>query len=80
MDVGASDREKSQVSGADVLVDHIVQCTDAGAVVVVDGSADDIIGRMLAAGWTVEQRVDRVAGKRIRFLHPPADSSPAGQA
>jgi hypothetical protein len=59
------------VSGADILVDHITRCTEADAVVVVDGSADDVIARMTAEGWTLEERVDHVAGKRIRFLHPP---------
>jgi hypothetical protein len=44
----------------------------ADAVVVVDGSADDVIAQMLADGWTLQPGVDRVAGKRIRYLQPPA--------
>jgi hypothetical protein len=60
-------------SNADLLIEHIVNCTPAKAAVVVDGSADDIVAGMVAAGWTLGGRVDRVAGKRIRFLTPPPD-------
>jgi hypothetical protein len=56
---------------ADVVVEHLRDCTDAKAAVVVDGSADQIIDRMVAAGWELAERVDVVAGKRIRFLRAP---------
>lgn len=60
-----------ELSGADVVAEHLVTCTDANAAVVVDGSADDVIAQMTAAGWTLSERIDQVAGKRIRFLTPP---------
>jgi hypothetical protein len=58
-------------SGADILAEHMAECTDAKAAIVVDGSADEIVARLLAAGWTMDERVDHVAGKRIRFLRTP---------
>jgi hypothetical protein len=64
---------EQQRSGADVMLEHIQECTPAKALVVVDGSADDIVARMQAEGWTLSERVDRLLGKRIRFLTPPAD-------
>lgn len=59
-------------TGADALVEHLTECTDASAAIVVDGNADDIVARMIAAGWSLRERVDLVAGKRVRFLEPPA--------
>lgn len=58
-------------TGADVVVDHMVQCTDAKAAIVVDGNADDIVARLVAAGCVLRERTDYVAGKRIRFLEVP---------
>ena len=43
----------------------------AQAAIVVDGSADDVVAELVAAGWTLEERVDLVAGKRIRFMRMP---------
>jgi hypothetical protein len=60
------------VSGAETVTEHLADCTDAKAAIVIDGSADDVIAQMTAAGWTLEERVDHVAGKRIRFLKAPA--------
>ena len=60
------------VSGPETVAEHLANCTDAKAAIVVDGSADDVIAQMTAAGWTLEERVDHVAGKRIRFLKMPA--------
>jgi hypothetical protein len=57
---------------AEILVEHLTECSDAKAAIVVDGSADDIVAEMVAAGWTLAERVDHVAGKRIRFLQAPA--------
>jgi hypothetical protein len=71
-----SPQPEPRTDGAQVVVDHLTQCTDAQAAIVVDGNADSTIERLLAEGWTIEQRVDLVAGKRIRFLHPPAPDSP----
>jgi len=53
------------------VVEHMAHCTDAKAALVVDGNADDIIGQLVAAGWTLSERTDRIAGKRIRFVIPP---------
>jgi len=58
-------------SGADILLDHITRCTGADALLVVDGSADDTITQLLAAGWTLDEGSEVVAGKRIRTVHPP---------
>lgn len=59
------------VTGADAVAEHLSQCTDAQAAIVVDGSADEVIAGLMAAGWTAYERTDYVAGKRIRFLSPP---------
>lgn len=64
--------EPSEPSDAEVLVSHLIECTDAKAAIVVDGSADDVIAMMIAAGWMLDSRVDLVSGKRIRFLVAPA--------
>lgn len=58
-------------SGPETVAGHLADCTDAKAAIVVDGSADDVIAQMTAAGWTLDERVDHVAGKRIRFLKMP---------
>jgi hypothetical protein len=70
----ATDEETAmeEMTGADVLVHHLAECTDARAAVVVDGNADEIIARMMEAGWELSERVNHVAGKRIRFLKAPA--------
>jgi hypothetical protein len=56
---------------ADVLVEHMAECTDAKAAIVVDGNADEIVDRLVEAGWTLQDRVDVLVGKRIRFMSPP---------
>ena len=62
--------------GAQAVADHLVNCTDAKAAIVVDGNADFEVARLLAAGWILQERVDYVAGKRIRFMSPPGSSTP----
>ncbi|HET9893739.1 MAG TPA: hypothetical protein VFQ44_02285 [Streptosporangiaceae bacterium] len=62
-------------NGAEIIAEHLAECTDAKAAIVVDGSADDIIEQMTAAGWTLDERVDYVAGKRIRFIRVPGLTS-----
>lgn len=57
--------------GPVVLIEHMTVCRGAQAVIVVDGSADQVIAGMLAAGWTLQEGTDYVAGKRIRFLSLP---------
>lgn len=64
--------DKSPQSPADVITDHLTRCTDTQAALVVDGNADQIVVDLIAAGWTLEERVDEVAGKRIRFMRLPA--------
>lgn len=58
---------------ADVVAEHLAECTDAKAAIVVDGSADDVVAELVRAGWVLAERVDHVAGKRIRFLERPAE-------
>lgn len=65
-----------RTDGARIVADHLAECTDADAAIVVDGNADPQIAQLLAVGWTIDERVDYVAGKRIRFVHPPAADSP----
>lgn len=65
-----------RTDGPQAVLDHLTRVRPVDASLVVDGSADEQIARLLAAGWTIEQRVDLVAGKRIRYLHPPAADSP----
>jgi hypothetical protein len=60
------------VSDADVMVEHLAECAAVDAAIVVDGNADEIVAGLVAAGWTLRDRVDRVAGKRVRFLEPPS--------
>jgi hypothetical protein len=61
--------EKTDV---EMVVDHLKNCTDAKAgIVMQSGSADGVIAEMVAAGWTLRERVDHVGGKRIRFLVAP---------
>lgn len=57
--------------GAETVVDHFINCTDAKAAVVVDGSVDDDVANLVVVGWMLSGCVDYVAGKRIRFLVPP---------
>jgi hypothetical protein len=60
------------MNDAETIAEHIQECTDARAALVVEGSADKIIARLVQAGWTLQERTDLVAGKRIRFLKMPA--------
>jgi hypothetical protein len=58
---------------AETVAEHLKQCAHARAAIVVDGNADAIIARMLAAGWTWSERhTELIGGKRIRYLSPPA--------
>lgn len=61
----------NDVSDPELIVEHLRECLDAKAAIVVGGSADEIVADLLAAGWTLEERVDYVAGKRIRTLRLP---------
>ncbi len=59
-------------SPADIVAEHLAECTDAKAAIVVDGNADEVIAGLLAAGWTLSDRAELIAGKRIRYLRTPA--------
>lgn len=52
------------------LVDHLVECREVDAAVVVDGNADELVAKMVAEGWTFEG-TEYVEGKRVRYLVPP---------
>lgn len=56
---------------AEIIVDHLKNCTDARAALVVDGNADEIIERLHAAGWGLEEKVEYIGGKRIRYMTLP---------
>jgi hypothetical protein len=59
-------------SPASSLADHLAECRSARAAIVVDGSADEIIARLVAEGWTLDEGAELTHGKRIRTIHPPA--------
>ena len=44
---------------------------DPDAALVVDGSADEIIAKLISEGWTLTEREDHIGGKRIRYVQPP---------
>lgn len=57
-------------------LEHFVteHLADTQAALVVDGSADKIITRLLAEGWTWADRPTvHCTGKRVRYLHPPKE-------
>jgi hypothetical protein len=56
---------------AEAVVEHLAECTGAKAAIIVDGSADEVIARLTAAGWGVSDRMDYVGGKRIRYITVP---------
>lgn len=69
-----SDGEKT---GAEALAEHLVECREVDAAVVVDGNADELVAKMLAEGWTYGG-VEYVQGKRVRYLAPPPGWMPRG--
>jgi hypothetical protein len=64
-----------RTDGPQAVVDHLTRVHPVGASLVVDGSADEQIACLVAAGWTVDTQADFVGGKRIRYLHPPAEAT-----
>jgi len=55
-------------------LDHFIaeHVADTDAAIVVDGSADVIIARLLTEGWTFDERPSVTCmGKRVRYLRPP---------
>ncbi len=74
--VSLAEETPQPVDGAAAVAEHLAECSPASAVVVMqDGSADEMVAGLLADGWVLEDRVDRVAGKRIRYVRPPATGS-----
>lgn len=55
----------------DRLVDHL-QAKGDPCIVAHEGSADEVVATMLAAGWTLSDEVEYVSGKRIRTLVAPS--------
>lgn len=53
-----------------VLVEHVTRNSQA-VIATQRGSADPEIEALLAAGWTLDEQVDHVAGKRIRYVRSP---------
>lgn len=67
--------DNAEPNGADIVADHLANCAGVGAAIVMqEGSADEVIATLLAAGWEWSgQPTEVVAGKRIRYLTPPPD-------
>ncbi len=57
---------------AEVVAEHLSNCTPAQAAIVVDGNADNIIASLTAAGWKLSDRVEYIGGKRIRYVTVPS--------
>lgn len=75
---------------ADDLVEHLTRDrSKTSAAIVADGSADTLVDTLVGAGWQVAPDHEYVAGKRVRYLtppaataagvHPPAEAPPAGR-
>jgi hypothetical protein len=61
-------------SPAAAVAYHLKHCAQAGGAIVMHHpgeSADEVIARLTAAGWTLQDKTDHVAGKRIRYVVPP---------
>lgn len=61
-----------EVAGDEDLAEHLSQCRAVDAAIVVQGSADEVVSRLLAEGWTYEG-VEYLGDKRVRYLVPPSD-------
>lgn len=64
-------------SDVEKLVEHLKDCVGVDAAIVQHrGSADDLVERLLADGWTWDERPSEIiAGKRIRYLRPPNEET-----
>lgn len=60
-----------ELDGPEALVEHLKECRQVDAAIVQDGNADELVARLIGEGWTYEG-VEYVAGKRVRYLVPPA--------
>lgn len=59
---------------ADVVAEHLALCAQVDAAIVQDGSADETVATLLAAGWTWDERpTEFLAGKRLRYLRAPGE-------
>ena len=58
------------------IAHHLKECVKAQAAIVVDGNADEVISRLLAAGWTWHEReTEYIGSKRLRYLVPPTEDA-----
>ncbi len=62
---------------AEDLIDFVLDERPAVKALIATqrGSADELLATMLADGWTLADEVDYAAGKRIRYLLPPASGT-----
>lgn len=59
--------------GAALMAEHLKECAQVDAAIVVDGNADPVIATLLADGWTWDERpTERLLGKRVRYLKAPS--------
>lgn len=49
------------------ILETVRQNSDA-AIVMESGSADELIESFLKQGWSLQEKVDLIGGKRIRYL------------
>lgn len=58
---------------AEEMAEHMAECSPGKAAIVAHtGSADEVVEKMVAEGWTLDPHIEYVAGKRIRTLTAPA--------
>jgi hypothetical protein len=61
-------------SPAAAVAYHVKHCARADGAIVMHHpgeSADEVIARLVAAGWTLQEGADRIVGKRVRYVMPP---------
>jgi len=75
--MGAQAMTTSESDGAQVVAEHIQNCRPdiTAALVMQDGSGDEVVAGLLAEGWIYAAEPEFIAGKRIRTLQPPEDRS-----
>jgi hypothetical protein len=69
--------EQSSTSDLDHFISEHLK--DAQAVLVVDGSANEVIAQLLATGWIWADRPTvHCTGKRVRYLQAPLSEDETG--
>jgi hypothetical protein len=56
-----------------VLAEHLAECANVSATIVVDGNADGVIAGLTSAGWEDTGVVEYIGGKRIRYVTRPVE-------